>query len=79
MQRRTAEERERVVKLYKRDLRLMAERGLWTRAQLAELHGKKLACWCAPLACHGDALAQAAAAAAGPDADWERWLGAKTA
>ena len=29
--------------------------------QLARLHGKNLACHCAPLACHGDVLAEAAA------------------
>ena len=29
--------------------------------QLASLHGKNLACHCAPLACHGDVLAEAAA------------------
>ena len=29
--------------------------------ELAELDGKTLACWCAPLACHGDVLIAAAA------------------
>jgi hypothetical protein len=29
-------------------------------AALPELKGKRLACWCAPLACHGDVLAQLA-------------------
>ena len=28
------------------------------------LHGKPLACWCAPLPCHGQVLARAAAWAA---------------
>ena len=28
---------------------------------LAPLHGQTLACWCAPRACHGDVLADAAA------------------
>jgi Domain of unknown function (DUF4326) len=27
-------------------------------AALPELRGKMLACWCAPLACHGDVLAK---------------------
>ena len=27
---------------------------------LAALHGKRLACWCAPAPCHGDVLAAAA-------------------
>ena len=31
---------------------------------LADLDGKILACWCAPLACHGDTLLKAAAWAA---------------
>ena len=30
-------------------------------ARLGELRGKALGCWCAPLACHGDVLAGAAA------------------
>lgn len=42
---------------------------LWSRirnaqvdlAELAALHGCTLACWCAPLACHGEVLAAAAA------------------
>jgi hypothetical protein len=29
-------------------------------ADLHELKGKALACWCAPLACHGDVLARLA-------------------
>jgi hypothetical protein len=29
-------------------------------ADLHELRGKMLACWCAPLACHGDVLARLA-------------------
>jgi hypothetical protein len=27
---------------------------------LGELKGKRIACWCAPLACHGDVLAKMA-------------------
>ncbi len=27
-------------------------------SDLHELAGKKIACWCAPLACHGDVLAE---------------------
>jgi len=30
-------------------------------AQLLALHGKVLACWCAPLPCHGDTLVELAA------------------
>ena len=29
-------------------------------ARLGELKGKRLACWCAPEACHGDVLAELA-------------------
>ncbi len=29
-------------------------------AALPELKGKRLGCWCAPLACHGDVLARLA-------------------
>lgn len=29
-------------------------------AAIGELRGKKLYCWCAPLACHGDVLARLA-------------------
>jgi len=32
-------------------------------AKVSELKGKTLACWCAPLACHGDVLAKYAEAA----------------
>ena len=31
-----------------------------TIEELAELHGKRLACWCSPLDCHGHVLAWAA-------------------
>ena len=31
--------------------------------KLPELRGRRLACWCAPLACHGDVLAELADAA----------------
>jgi hypothetical protein len=29
-------------------------------SQLADLRGKRLGCWCKPLACHGDVLAELA-------------------
>ncbi len=31
------------------------------RASIKALHGKTLACWCAPKPCHGDVLAKIAA------------------
>lgn len=33
-------------------------------AEVHTLHGKTIACWCAPQACHGDVLAELAAIAA---------------
>ena len=35
--------------------------GRVTLEDLANLHGKTLACWCAPGPCHGDVLVRAAA------------------
>ncbi len=32
------------------------ERRQWVLDHLADLKGKVLACWCRPLACHGDTL-----------------------
>lgn len=32
----------------------------WLMARVHELKGKTLGCWCAPLACHGDILAELA-------------------
>lgn len=32
----------------------------WIREHISELRGKRLACWCAPRACHGDVLAELA-------------------
>jgi hypothetical protein len=43
-----------------------APRARWIRAHVHELRGLTLACWCAPLACHGDVLA---AMADEPDED----------
>ena len=56
--------RDEVIARYRADLwrRIRAaEVGL---DELAALHGKPLACWCAPLPCHGQVLARAAAWAA---------------
>lgn len=36
------------------------ERRLWILDQLPKLKGRRLVCWCAPLACHGDVLAEMA-------------------
>jgi hypothetical protein len=39
-------------------------------AIVPELRGKTLACWCAPLACHGDVLAELADADTGAQRLW---------
>lgn len=57
--------REEAIRLYKHDLweliRLEEIAGrTGTLEALAELHGKRLGCWCKPAACHGDVLASAA-------------------
>jgi len=41
--------------------RLDGPEGAARRARVAGLHGRRLFCWCAPLACHGDVLAKLAA------------------
>ena len=46
--------REQVIARYERWLRSRPE----LLAQLGELEGKTLGCWCAPRACHGDVLAR---------------------
>lgn len=46
--------REAVVLKY--ELWLTKGNGRYLLAHLHELKGKTLACWCAPLSCHGDVL-----------------------
>ncbi len=48
--------REEVIRKYR--MRVMASPELM--AALPELRGKRLGCWCKPLACHGDVLAELA-------------------
>ena len=58
----------RVIAQYRTDLVRRLRTGSVTRAELAELHGRPLVCWCARLACHGHVLLAAAAwAATEPD------------
>ena len=65
-------ERVRVIVLYRADLVHRLRTGRVTRAELAELDGRPLVCWCAPLACHGHVLQAAAAwAATQPDVGLE--------
>ena len=35
-------------------------RAVWIRENIKELKGKRLGCFCSPLACHGDVLAEMA-------------------
>lgn len=56
--------RRRVIEQYRADLWRRVCHGLVTLEGLAGLSGKKLACWCAPQACHAGVLAAAAAWAA---------------
>ena len=71
-------ERIRVIAQYRADLVHRLRTGRVARAELAELDGRPLVCWCAPLACHGHVLLAAAAwAAAKPCASLEAatWTG----
>ena len=64
--------RVRVIALHRADLVNRLRTGRVTRAELAELHGRPLVCWCAPLACHGHVLLAASAwAATEPDVGLE--------
>jgi len=54
----------RSIALYRRWLWKQIGARRFTLEQLAALHGKRLGCFCAPQACHGDVLAAAAAWAA---------------
>src|SRR4051812_46171174 len=60
----TDAERNEVIAKYRAHLIAQIEAGEVTRADLEALHGKRLGCWCAPLACHGDVIAEFAARAA---------------
>ena len=53
--------REDVIAKFRDDLWKRIRAGDINLTELASLHGKDLACHCAPLPCHGDALAEAAA------------------
>lgn len=57
-------DRMRVIALYRTDLVRKLRTARVARAELAELNGRPLVCWCAPLACHGHVLRAAAAWAA---------------
>jgi hypothetical protein len=50
------ESREDAVHLYEKYIRYLLEEGLMEWAELEELEGEVLGCWCKPKACHGDVL-----------------------
>ncbi len=56
--------RDEVIALYRAELWRRIRAGEVSLDELAALHGKRLACHCAPLPCHGEVLARAAAWAA---------------
>lgn len=51
--------REEAVALYKRALWFLIKTGGCTKEELIALDGKRLACYCAPQACHGDVIVAA--------------------
>lgn len=53
--------REEVIRRYKAFLWGRIRSGAISEGDLAALHGKRLACWCHPRACHGEVLVAAAA------------------
>lgn len=57
-------DREQVIEKYRNWLWQEIRAGRISKKGLADLHGKRLGCHCAPLACHGDVLVRAAAWAA---------------
>ncbi|MNG34892.1 hypothetical protein D3C84_1214980 [compost metagenome] len=59
MKDRSDSERERVIQNYRKQLRDQLKSGAITKEMLLELDGKRLACYCAPKACHGDVLVKA--------------------
>ena len=61
--------REQAIERYRADLWQRIQAGQVSLEELAELDGCWLACWCEPLPCHGDVLANAAAWASGVLAD----------
>ena len=61
MQNNSDAERHRVIGLYKEYLKQQIRNGEITIDNLKALNGKKLGCFCAPKACHGDVIIQAVA------------------
>lgn len=51
--------REEAVEAYKQYLWKQLTSGVFTKEMILSLDGKRLACYCAPQACHGDILMRA--------------------
>ena len=51
--------REDVIRMYRDWLWGRLQSSVFTKEMLLELDGKRLACYCAPQACHGDVLVKA--------------------
>lgn len=56
MKNKSDEERERVIEEYRKHLWKQISSGEVTKEELVELKGKRLACFCKPLSCHGDVI-----------------------
>jgi len=56
MQNKSPEERNRVISLYREHLLKQIQSREITLEQLKGLKGKRLGCYCKPLACHGDVI-----------------------
>lgn len=52
-------DRDSVIQAYRRTLKYWIDEGRITKEMLLSLDGKRLACYCAPKACHGDVLVKA--------------------
>lgn len=59
MKDKSEQERYRVIKAYRQWLWLQQMKGHITKEMILDLEGKRLACYCAPKACHGDVLIKA--------------------
>ena len=53
------DDRAKVIELYRHWLWKALQEGKITKEMLLALDGKRLACYCAPKACHGDVLVKA--------------------
>ena len=51
--------REEVIEKYKSRLWELIQKGYVTKEELRALNGKRLGCFCKPLACHGDVIKDA--------------------